>query len=526
MRLSTLLKVIAPKSVNGLCPVQTPSCAKNRHPAAGERAFDLTDPEIGSIHYRAQEVIAGGLFIAVPGLTADGHDFIDEALQRGAIAIVSQKPVVGDALVIEVDHTRKALAAIADCFYHSPSANLCIIGITGTNGKTTTAYLIEGILQQAGYRVGIIGTINYHYRGQTFANPMTTPEAPDLQRILEEMRRAGVTHVVMEVSSHAVDLCRVAKCQFDIGVFTNLSQDHLDFHQTMDRYWSCKKRFFTEHLSLSPKKDKAQAVINREDEKGRQLQQALHIPTTTVGQAADDHIRPLAASFDISGIKGKIATPAGTFEFNSALVGSHNLENILCSTGVAVALGLAPHIIKAGIEQVKAIPGRLERISSQTGKYVYVDYAHTPDALAHALSALKSLTTNRLICVFGCGGNRDRGKRPQMGSIAGKLCDLAIVTSDNPRKEAPMDIIAQVVEGTRRFSPHAYDAGRLTVEFETKGHVIEADRRQAIRLGVAVARPGDVLLIAGKGHETYQILGDRTIAFDDREEARKALEGA
>jgi UDP-N-acetylmuramoyl-L-alanyl-D-glutamate--2,6-diaminopimelate ligase len=481
------------------------------------------DPEIKSIHYRAQDVQSGGLFVAIAGHAADGHDYVDQALQRGAVAVLSQKEITGKTINIRVAGTRQALADIAACFFDYPSQHLTIIGITGTNGKTTTAYLVESMLQQAGYRVGVIGTINYRYAGKIFANPVTTPESLDLQRILADMRQAGVTHVVLEASSHAIDLHRIRNCWFDGAVFINLSQDHLDFHGNMQSYWASKKRLFTEYLVDGPKRDRAVAVINCNSPHGRELANILQVPVIRTGSGPDDGVRSQNAQFDLNGITGEIATPGGRFHFNSKLVGQHNLENILCAAGVGWAFNLSVDHIKSGIEAVSTIPGRLERIENNTGRFVYVDYAHTPDALKNVIEALHKVMANRIICVFGCGGNRDNAKRPLMGGIAAELCDLAVVTSDNPRTENPAAIIDHILKGvepvqSRRYSPADLDNG-----FKEKGYVVEADRKRAIELAIRVSKPGDTVLIAGKGHETYQILGTTTKAFDDREQARKAL---
>ena len=486
-------------------------------------AFEnATDPEIASVHYRAQDVRPGGLFVAIAGHTADGHDFIDAAIKKGAVAVVSQRELKSKILNIQVTDTRQALADIAAGFYGRPAEQLTVIGITGTNGKTTTAYLVESILQQAGYVAGVIGTINYRYAGKIFDNPITTPESLDLQRILADMLQAGVTHVVMEASSHAIDLYRIRSCWFDVAVFVNLSQDHLDFHGNMESYWASKKRLFTEYLITGPKKDRALAVINCNTAKGQELADNLQVPVIKTGSGPNNTVRVASAQCDLNGIAGEISTPGGKIDFKSPLVGEHNLENILCAVGVGSALNLATHDLKSGIDAVGSIPGRLERIDNDT-RHVYVDYAHTPDALENVIRSLRAVTTDRIICVFGCGGDRDREKRPLMGAIAARLCDLAVVTSDNPRTEEPMTIINQILEGTRKIKRRHYSPAELKRGFDEKGYVVEAERKRAIQLGISVSQTGDTVLIAGKGHETYQILGTSTIAFDDREEAIKAL---
>jgi UDP-N-acetylmuramoyl-L-alanyl-D-glutamate--2,6-diaminopimelate ligase/murE/murF fusion protein len=496
----------------------------------------LIDMDIESIHYRAQEVLPGGMFVAIKGQTADGHDFMHQALKKGAAAVVTQneppQPYLNQrldqadqtqAINIQVSDTRKTMADLAARFYGDPSQDMILIGITGTNGKTTVAYLIESILLQAGHKTGAIGTINYRYADKTFNNPLTTPESLDLQRILAQMRSAGVTHVVMEVSSHAMELYRIRRCWFDVAVFTNFSQDHLDFHGNMQAYWSSKKKLFTEYLSRGPKSKQAIAVINCNDPRGRELADSLKVPVVKTGSTADCEIKAENYQCELIGTTGKAATPGGSFDFKTPLVGVHNVENILNAVGVGSALKIAPPIIRNGIEALSAIPGRLESISNSTGRFVYVDYAHTPDALENAVSAIKEIAPARIICVFGCGGDRDQKKRPLMGAVVARLCDLAIVTSDNPRSEDPLAIIDQILPGIRQANGVEYSPRDLRAGFETKGSVVEPDRRRAIELGIHASRPEDAVLIAGKGHETYQILGDTTIDFDDREEARQAL---
>jgi murE/murF fusion protein len=523
MRLSDLLKTLDPVRLSGIEARQSGHVSNT-----GNTGRLNPDPEIGSIHYRAQDVQPGGLFVAIKGLAADGHDFIDEALKRGASAIVTQRPVKSESIIIEVENTRKALAAISVRFFMNPSEKLFLIGITGTNGKTTTAFLIEHILDKTGVQVGVIGTLNYRYAGKTFQNPMTTPESFDLQKILAEMLANGVRHVIMEVSSHALDLYRVHQCKFDLAIFTNLTQDHLDYHKDMDSYWSCKKRLFTEILDVKSGNDRVQAIINHNDEKGREISQNLEsrlgrAPILSIGFSINNAIRPEGFRCDLDGITGNISTPIGAFKFKSHLVGLHNLENILCATGAGIALGLSLDAIKHGIESVKAVPGRLESIPNDHKRFVYVDYAHTPDALENVLASLREYTQGRLICVFGCGGNRDKAKRPQMGDIAGRFSDLVVITSDNPRSEPPLEIIGQILEGTKKSIAHAFIPSALNEDFSIKGYVVEPDRKNAIILAIKVSKPNDAILIAGKGNEPYQIIGDKTISFDDREEAKKAL---
>ena len=505
MKLSDLVKILEPLSIE--------------HTGADQNI----DPRITSVHYSSQNVRPGGLFVAITGHSADGHDFIDDVVKRGAVAVVTQKQINGHTVNLRVADTRKALADIAAHFYGNPSERMTVIGITGTNGKTTAAYLVESILQQAGLAVGVIGTINYRYAGKTFDSPVTTPESLDLQRILSDMLRSGVSHVVMEASSHAIDLQRIRNCWFDVAVFINLSQDHLDFHGNMQSYWLSKQRLFTEYLIAGPKSAKAAAVINCNNASGKELAQKVTVPVLTTGLDPDETIHARNAYCGRSSIEAEMVTPRGTFKFKSRLVGSHNLENILCSAAVGAALDLSNTELQSGIEAVAAIPGRLESIENDSERYVYVDYAHTPDALENVIKALKAVMENRIICVFGCGGDRDRDKRPLMGEIAICLCDLAIVTSDNPRTEDPMKIIGHILEGAQKAGGRRYRPVELSNGFKSKGYVVEADRRRAIQLGIEISNPGDTVLIAGKGHETYQILGSKTIDFDDKHEARQAL---
>ena len=540
MKLSTLIKAIDPINIHNLGAERKEQSAKHGQikddaPNAMNHV-NLSNLDIESIYYRAQEVQPGGMFVAIEGQSADGHDYMHQALQNGAVAIVAQKEppqpyldeclaqaAYGQPIIIRVSDTRKAMADLASRFFENPSENMALIGITGTNGKTTVAYLIESILLQAGFKTGVIGTINYRYAGKIFSNPMTTPESLDLQRILAQMLDEGVTHVVVEASSHAMDQYRIRNCWFDVAVYTNLSQDHLDFHGDMESYWSSKKSLFTEYLTKGPKKDKAIAVINCDDDRGSELADNLPMPVIKTGPVSGSEIKAEKFQCKLIGTTGKVATHEGSFDFKTPLVGTHNVENILNAAGVGVALKIAPETIKDGIEALSAIPGRLENIESDTGRYVYVDYAHTPDALENAVAAIREIAPARIVCVFGCGGDRDKQKRPLMGEIAARLCDLAVVTSDNPRSEEPLDIIEQILQGIRQAHGVEYSSLDLKSGFAQKGFVVEPDRRRAIALGIEASRPNDAVLIAGKGHETYQILGDTTIDFDDRKEARRVL---
>lgn len=458
----------------------------------------------------SSKVTPGAMFVAIKGLTADGHDYIPDALNRGAVVIMAQKevPVPDGVIIVVVANTREGLSAMAGAFYDFPAAKMTMVGITGTNGKTTTANLCASMLEAAGHSVGVISTIDWRYNGQTHPSLMTTPDALELQRGLSQMYRAGVTHVVMEVSSHAIDQARIAHCFFDVAAFTNLSQDHLDFHGSMAAYGAVKKRLFTDYLRRTPKGPNAVAVINVTQPFGRELFNAIGTPklSVAVGQKADVTFNSLNA--DLAGIKARVDTPRGSLQVESALIGAYNQENLALAVGIGLALNLSDAVITKGLGGLGQVKGRLERVPIDLGFSVFVDYAHTPDALENVLKTLKELRPRRLLCVFGCGGNRDKAKRPLMGGIAVKYSDVAVVTSDNPRNEEPLDIINDILAG---ISPET-------------DFVVEPDRAAAIKLAIAQAASGDIVLIAGKGHEDYQIIKGEKFHFDDVEQARLAME--
>ena len=490
---------------------------------AATRRRSSADPEVTAVCYDSRRVVAGAIFVAVEGFSVDGHRFIPDAVARGAVAVVCRKPVEADTTVIQVADPRAALALLATRFYGWPAECLTLLGVTGTSGKTTVTYLLERILVKAGYRPGVVGTINYRYGGQIFDNPVTTPESADLQQILRQMVDGGTTHVVMEVSSHALDLHRVDGCRFDVAVFTNLSHDHLDYHGDMERYWQCKRRLFVDYLKPADGRQTVRAVVNTDDPRGKALAEELGalVLRSAVKGPGDVAVRQVVR--DLAGLRGTIGTPQGDIDFTSPLVGDFNLENILSAIGAALALSIAPAAIAAGIDACGCVPGRLERIMEGGERFVFVDYSHKPDALENAITALRKLTTGRLITVFGCGGDRDRTKRPVMGEIAARRSDLTVVTSDNPRSEDPLAIIAQVEEGVRKVCSQRMEISEWGSAWQGRGYVVQPDRRAAIAAAIHAAREGDAVLIAGKGHETYQILADRTIHFDDREVAREIL---
>jgi UDP-N-acetylmuramyl-tripeptide synthetase len=480
-------------------------------------------PEIAAICYDSRKAAPGSLFVAIEGLAEDGHRFIPDALKRGAAAVVCSRPVEADAAVVRVADSRAALARLACRYYGDPAREMTLVGVTGTNGKTTVTYLLEEMLKQAGKTPGVVGTINYRYGGRAYDNPVTTPESLELQAILRQMVDAGVSHAVMEVSSHALDLHRVDGCEFDLAVFTNLTRDHLDHHGDMETYWACKRRLFSKFLKPADTDHPRRAAVNADDPRGLELARSMGPAALRTGASGHGEVVPRGVTRDLAGIRGSIATPAGEIPFSSPLVGDFNLENILSAAGAALALDIPLAAISAGIDATPCVPGRLERIVDGGGRTVFVDYAHTPAALENAICALRTLTADRIITVFGCGGDRDNTKRPIMGEIAARLSDLAVVTSDNPRSEDPLKIIDQVESGIRQAGCRKISAERLGNGWQGPAYVVAPDRLQAITAAVRAAGSGAAVLIAGKGHETYQILANETIHFDDREAARQVL---
>jgi UDP-N-acetylmuramoyl-L-alanyl-D-glutamate--2,6-diaminopimelate ligase len=394
------------------------------------------------------------------------------------------------------------------------------VGITGTNGKTSTTYILEAILGAAGHRVGVVGTVNYRVAETVWPAPVTTPESLDLQRLLREMRNHDVSHVFLEVSSHALDLRRVDCAVFNAGVFTNLSQDHLDYHRDLDDYFAAKSRLFLEILANGGS-SQGLAVLNLDDPRGQALKDAVRVPTLTYGCHPDSQVRPLSHRFRQDGLEALLTTPRGDIEILSRLVGPFNLANILAATATALGLGFDLDTIARGIAALNGVPGRLERFGPPAGPGVFVDYAHTPAAITQALGALQTLDFSRLITLFGCGGDRDRTKRPLMARAAAAGSHLVIVTSDNPRTEDPLAIIREIEPGLEESGlPKLSAAAAAQGE---SGYLVVPDRRAAIRLAVALAKPGEAVLVAGKGHENYQIWGNARRHFDDREEVVQAL---
>jgi UDP-N-acetylmuramoyl-L-alanyl-D-glutamate--2,6-diaminopimelate ligase len=481
--------------------VDTPS-------ARGESAAE-GDP-ITAIAYDSRRVTPGSVFVALKGLKADGGAFAEQAVARGAKAIVSESAKPGAVSVpwIAVRDARLALALLADRFFDHPSRRMPVVGVTGTNGKTTTSYLLCSILDAAGLRAGMLGTVAYRIAGEDREASRTTPEAPDVQQLLNEMLEHGSRSAVMEVSSHALSLKRVDGMRFAAGVFTNLTRDHLDFHEDMEAYFAAKRRLF----EMLP--DGAPGVINLDDPRGAAL---VEIPGRPVTYAINTkaHVMPGPVDMTLAGLRFDITTPNGVARITSKLVGRPNVYNILAATATASALDIPIDAIERGIANLSGVPGRFEVVSAQDDLVtVVVDYAHTDDALRNLLETARPLTSARLITVFGCGGDRDRSKRPLMGMVAARLSDVVVITSDNPRSEDPKRIIEEIERGI--------PAG---TQASTRAPVVESvvDRAAAIERAIAMAAKGDVVLIAGKGHEKYQQIGDRVLPFDDGEVARAAL---
>ena len=485
------------------------------------------DPNVvvhGATH-DSRLVQPGWLFVAMQGEKVDGHDFIDKALAAGAVAVLAGKPRGagrGDIPWLSVKDPRWALGPVSAEIYGRPTRNMVLVGITGTNGKTTLTFLLEAIVKAAGGSPGIVGTVSHRWGTieRTAAN--TTPEASDLQLMFKEMVAADTTHVFMEVSSHGLHRGRLEGCDFDLGVFTNLTHDHLDYHGTLEDYYIAKRILFDRLLPASAKPNPP-AVVNFDDPYGRRLARELEaIPVFGFGTSPDCAVHPSEVFLRAEGISAALDTPGASLAIESSLTGPFNLSNILAAVAVAERLGISAEAIQKGIAAVKVVPGRLERIDCDTGS-IFVDYAHTPNALKNVLEALQMVRTGRIITVMGCGGDRDKTKRPVMGKEAAAGSDFVVVTSDNPRTEEPMEIIGQVEAGVKEygFSRHeVHENGRPP---ESRGYTVICDRREAIAWAVKQLRNGDILLVAGKGHETYQEIKGVRHPFDDREVIREEL---
>jgi UDP-N-acetylmuramoyl-L-alanyl-D-glutamate--2,6-diaminopimelate ligase len=465
------------------------------------------DVEITAVVADSRLAVRGSLFVAIPGLQHDGAKFIESAFDKGAIAVASEQPLAArhsPPAFIELDDARAALAVIAANFYGHPADKLSLVGVTGTSGKTTTTKMMESIFDATGEPVGLIGTIEYRAGDERLTADRTTPDAVVLQEWFAKMVNAGVKHAVMEVSSHALALKRTYGIRFDAAVFTNLSQDHFDFHKNFEDYFAAKKTLFDQI-----DRRRRTAIVNIDDEYGRRLARELGKAVISFGRAPKADVRPVDGfSIDVRGLRGRVRTPAGEIRVESRLLGLPNLYNWLGAIGGAMAVGIPKQAIEEGIRDLAVVRGRFEYVPSSGGPTVIVDYAHKPDALEKLLHAVRELAgKKRLILLFGCGGDRDKDKRAKMGNIGGRLSDFTILTSDNPRSEKPEAILDDIEKGIRGAGKYL----RIT------------DRREAIARAIDDASEDDVVVIAGKGHETYQVVGDQIVHFDDREEAERAL---
>jgi len=464
--------------------------------------FEGNDVDIKHITYNSKDVIEGSLFICIEGFKADGHHFAQEAVDRGAKALIISKDINinGDVTLVKVNDTRKAMAIIASNFYKKPAEKMKIIGITGTNGKTTSTFMMKSILEAYGQKIGLIGTIYNIIGDKIIEAKRTTPESLDLQCLFKEMADNNCTYCVMEVSSHSLELDRVYGIDFEVGIFTNLTQDHLDFHKTMENYFKAKLKLF----------DRAKnAIINIDDDYGKEALRYVkgNILKYGIDSVADVYAKDITMSDE--GTKFKLCYDSNEIEVNLHLPGKYNVYNALGCAAAALSLGIDINTIKKGLEDLKAVPGRSERIKAKQGFTVIIDYAHTPDGIENILKASREYTKGRLIILFGAGGDRDKTKRPLMGKAAGTFADYCIITSDNPRNEEPEKIIQDIIPG---------------VEKTGCPYKIIVDRKEAIKYALMNAKKDDVIVIAGKGHETYQILKDKTVHFDEKEIVNELLQ--
>lgn len=478
-----------------------------------------TDVEISQVHYDSRKIRSGDLFVAMKGYTQDGHNFIGDAVSRGAAAVLSQlspdmviQKLGGEPnqmpVLLQVSDSRNALSRIAVAFYRHPFNNMNLIGITGTNGKTTTSYILESILLAAGRKPGVIGTVNHRISNSVLKSSVTTPESLDLMKILREMADLSATDVVMEVSSHGLDQGRVADCPFQTVLFTNISRDHLDYHQSMDAYFEAKSILFKNILSGNPH-EAVIAIINTDDPRGADLMALTAAETVTYGLKNGCDMTAEGVNVSRKGLHARlISKKMGEIDIRSPLIGNFDIYNIMAAASAALSLGVDLKTIASGISNMKGVPGRMELVPNTRELAIVVDYAHTPDALEKALGAASQITGGRILTVFGCGGDRDRGKRNEMGRVAGRHSHKVFITSDNPRSEDPRTIADEIEKGV--------------VASGQKDYVVELERGTAIRMAVQSALKNDLVLIAGKGHEDYQIIGNTRRDFDDRLVAARA----
>lgn len=460
--------------------------------------YGSADVHIREITYDSRKVSKGSLFICIPGFQYDGHKYIRDAIKKGAVAVLTEKDVETEgATVVKLKDTRKAMPAIANNFYKHPTEKLKLIGVTGTNGKTTTTYLIDSILQEAGKKSSTIGTISIKIGRKEIASHRTTPESLDLQRLFRRLLNKDIEYSTMEVSSHALELGRVDNCSFKIGVFTNLTQDHLDFHKNFDSYREAKKKLFYKTTCAN--------IINIDDMHGRMIAQEinkLNIPLITYGIENTADIMAKNIQINARGVKFTLVTPNYAIEIENDIPGRFSVYNCMAAAAAAYVENIDKQVIQEGIYKLKNVPGRSEVVKVNLPYTVIIDYAHSPDSLENILNAIRQYAEGRIITVFGCGGDREIGKRPIMGEVAGRLSDFCIITSDNPRSEDPYHIMMQVEEGIKDTSCN---------------YICIENRRDAIKYAMAIAQINDVVLLAGKGHETYQVLKNETIHFDEKE---------
>jgi UDP-N-acetylmuramoyl-L-alanyl-D-glutamate--2,6-diaminopimelate ligase len=473
------------------------------------------DREIVSLACDSRKVEPGSVFFALPGSVVDGFEYIPQALRQGATVVVAERELecTDNISFVLVANVRQAMAQMAASYYDEPTAGIPVVGITGTNGKTTTSYLLEAILQQAGFRVAVFGTIDYRCGEIIRASSHTTPESIELMRLMREFRDLGADALVMEVSSHALEQHRVDGIEFDLGVFTNLTPEHLDYHHNLENYFVSKQRLFSELLS------DGRAVINSDDDFGKRLLEQDD-RWIAYGRSAAV-VMPQQISVGRAGIHGSFKTPEGEVVISSRMIGDFNVSNLLAAVAAAQQLGIDNATIAAGVEALCQVPGRVEAVANERNILALVDYAHTGDALEKVLQTLTQLEAGRRLTLVGCGGDRDTSKRPVMAAIAVKYSALTIFTSDNPRSEDPLQILEQIRQGalavgSRELSPEQARTGM-------SGFIVIPERREAINFACRLAVAGDLLLVAGKGHEDYQILGTQRIHFDDREEISRAL---
>jgi UDP-N-acetylmuramoyl-L-alanyl-D-glutamate--2,6-diaminopimelate ligase len=461
--------------------------------------------EIASVTHDSRRAGPGALFVAIRGLATDGNDFVDAARKKGAVAVVSENAPRGTGTWVRVPDARAALALFSAAVLGDPARSLELVGVTGTNGKTTTSYLIDSALRAAGETVGLLGTVEYRIGRRIAEAVRTTPESSDLQALFREMVDAGCRRAVLEVSSHSLALERVHGLEFKVAVFTNLTRDHLDFHGDMDAYFAAKRRLFETLLRAD-----GHAIVNLDDDRGPELLRASRGKAWTYSLTdpkADLFAEEMRLGLDRTRLRAR--TPMGVLELETPLVGRFNVQNVLAALGAGLALGLRPDAAQRGIATLPGVPGRMEKVQAGQDFTVLVDYAHTDDALKNLLETVRGLSPRRVITVFGCGGDRDRTKRPLMGAVAARLSDVVILTSDNPRTEPPEAILDEI----RRGIPATRAQDTLVIP----------DRRDAIARALEMGREGVVVVIAGKGHETYQVLRERTVPFDDRQVARDVL---